>query len=103
MGELPPSDSEEEEEEEVKVVSHAVHDDPNAHAHIEDVHGDNENKIVRKGTGFVHMGELPPSDSEEEEEEVKVKGVSHAVHDDPNAHAHIEDLHGDNESKIVRK
>merc|ERR1712048_1531393 len=40
-----------------------------AHAKIEDSHGDNESKLARKGTGFVHVGELPPSDDEEEDEE----------------------------------
>merc|ERR1711959_312379 len=45
--------------------------DPNQHAKIQDTHGDNESKIVRKGTGFVHAGELPPTESEDEEEEEK--------------------------------
>jgi len=36
------------------------------HVQIQDSHADNENKIIRKGTGFVHIGELPPSDDEDE-------------------------------------
>eukprot|EP00971_Amphidinium_carterae_P178737 3545514-Amphidinium_carterae.1 len=34
----------------------------------QDSHGDNENKISRKGTGFVNMSDLPPSDDDEEDE-----------------------------------
>ena len=36
-----------------------------------------ENQIVRKGTGFVHMGELPASDDEDEVHHVKVQECGH--------------------------
>jgi len=61
------------------------------HVHIQDSHKDNENKISRKGTGFVHVGELPPSDDEDEEEEERPH------------HVQIKDSHGDCENKISRK
>jgi len=63
------------------------------HAKVDDSHGDGQKKLGRKGTGFVHMGELPPSDSEEEEEE------SHPVKE----HVKIQDSHADNSNKITRK
>jgi hypothetical protein len=51
-------------------------------ARIDDPHGDNENSIVRKGTGFIHL-----SDSLEKPQGKRVR---------------IDDQHGDNENKIVR-
>jgi hypothetical protein len=54
-----------------------VHLQPEQRARIDDPHGDNENGIFRKGTGFVRL----PS-------------TKHAVIDDP---------HGDNENGIFRK
>jgi serine/threonine protein kinase len=107
--------------------------DGHAHAKIQDAHGDNESKLVRKGTGFVHMGELPLSDSEDEEkgksnvkiqdshgdsESTLVRKGTGFVHlgdlplsddddsdhgKDEHAHAKIQDAHGDNESTLVRK
>ena len=37
--------------------------------HVQENADHTENKIARKGTGFVHSGELPPTDSEDEEED----------------------------------
>jgi serine/threonine protein kinase len=64
------------------------------HACINDKHGDNENKIARKGTGFVHIGELPPSDDEDEDED---EGPPKA------AHVEIKEEAGHTENKIARK
>jgi len=86
MGELPVSSDEEDDEEEGVPCEHRA---STGHAQIQDTHGDNENKLVRKGTGFVHVGELPPSDDEDEEEDTH--------------HVQITDSHGDNENKICRK
>jgi len=59
------------------------------HVKIQDSQGHTENKIARKGTGFVHVGELPPSDDEDEEEEAH--------------HVKIQDSQGHTENKIARK
>mmetsp|Transcript_141768 Transcript_141768/g.250498 ORF Transcript_141768/g.250498 Transcript_141768/m.250498 type:complete len:880 (-) Transcript_141768:158-2797(-) len=70
--------------------------DPDRHAKIQDSHGDNAGHITRKGTGFVHVGELPPSDDEDEDEEEEApKGGDH--------HVKIKDSHGDNAGHITRK
>eukprot|EP00444_Apocalathium_aciculiferum_P049544 CAMPEP_0183514374 /NCGR_PEP_ID=MMETSP0371-20130417/12835_1 /TAXON_ID=268820 /ORGANISM="Peridinium aciculiferum, Strain PAER-2" /LENGTH=682 /DNA_ID=CAMNT_0025711763 /DNA_START=32 /DNA_END=2078 /DNA_ORIENTATION=- len=78
MGELPPSDDEDEEEEEeeeepakpVKKEVHISEKDKVAAGHGQgDDDGQGGGRMSRKGTGFVHMGELPPSDSEDEEED----------------------------------
>jgi len=52
-------------------------------ARVSDSHGDNENNIFRKGTGFVHLSASS--------EKVQAR------------RAHIIDDHGDNENKILRK
>jgi len=66
------------------------------HVKIEDAHGDNESRIRRKGTGFVQLGELPPSDDEDDEEEEEEQ--EHRPE-----HVTINDTHGDNENRITRK
>lgn len=52
-------------------------------ASIDDPHGDNENKLLRKGTGFVHL-----SSSGDEPSKLR---------------ARIADEHGDNENGLLRK
>jgi len=74
MGELPPSDDEDEEEEEepaepVKKVQISEKDKDAARHGQGDDDGQSGGRMSRKGTGFVSMGELPPSDSEDEEED----------------------------------
>merc|ERR1712151_1153282 len=98
MGELPPSDDEESDAEDEGSI-----EEPRAKkvqmrtdrksVIIEDDHADNTNKLQRKGTGYVHITELPPSDDEadDEEEESTVasrKGVQ------------IKDHHGDNTNNL---
>jgi len=65
-----------------------------AHACINDRHGDNENKIVRKGTGFVHIGELPMTDDEDEDEDEGAQKPQHVA---------IKETEGHKENKIARK
>lgn len=50
------------------------------HARINDHHGDNENSIVRKGTGYIHLNDSMPQGKR----------------------VRIDDPHGDNENKLVR-
>lgn len=68
--------------------------DPDHHVKIQDSHGDNAGHITRKGTGFVHVGELPPSDDEDEEDEEEPVKKDHVK---------IKDSHGDNAGHITRK
>eukprot|EP00747_Dinoflagellata_sp_TGD_P128294 gnl/TRDRNA2_/TRDRNA2_174511_c0_seq5.p1 gnl/TRDRNA2_/TRDRNA2_174511_c0~~gnl/TRDRNA2_/TRDRNA2_174511_c0_seq5.p1 ORF type:complete len:1027 (+),score=298.89 gnl/TRDRNA2_/TRDRNA2_174511_c0_seq5:144-3224(+) len=81
VGELPPSDDEDSEEEEEKPKKKQV----NVHAGIEEKSqkADNVGHVARKGTGFVHTGDLPESDEESEEEQKPVKKVQ--VSDDSKA------------------
>merc|ERR1712087_363146 len=50
-------------------------------------HEKSDSKLARKGTGFVHVGELPPSDDEDDEEAKHVNiqaendGASHEKSD----------------------
>jgi len=91
LGELPHSDDEDDEEEEPAKPASGK-----AHVKIQDTGGGEAPrgvKLARKGTGFVHTGEVPASDDEEEVEDVPVK----------KGHAKIQDAHGDNESKLARK
>jgi len=66
---------------------------------INDSHGDNESSVVRKGTGFVRMSELPPSDDEDEDEEEDDAGQGKGT----TAIVTIADTHGDGENSITRK
>merc|ERR1719277_50091 len=58
------------------------------HAQINDSHGDNQGHIKRKGTGFVNMDELPPSDDEDEDDEDDDRPKPAA-----NGHVQIQDAH----------
>jgi len=98
LGELPPSDSEESEDEErPKPARVQIQDEKDAKAHDAEVC----NKLGRKGTGFVSVGELPPSDDEEdseEEEEAPRKGHVQISEDTgANTKGH------DGENKLARK
>jgi len=79
VGELPPSDDEDEDDEE--------DEKPQAkHVHMQeeqkkDAGGEAKGGgMVRKGTGFVHVGELPPSDDEDDEDEEDEKPAAKKVH-----------------------
>jgi len=71
-GELPQSDDEEDSDEEpkaapqkkVQVKERAVDLDKKKNVPVKE-----DGKMVRKGTGYVHVSELPPSDDEDEEDE----------------------------------
>lgn len=100
MSELPPSDDEDEDEEEEETPKpKGVTIEKDGHAHIkDDKEGGHENsKLARKGTGFVHMGELEFDDEDDEEEEETAAPAKKVEH------AKIQDSHGDNESKLARK
>lgn len=85
-------------------------------ASVSDSHGDNENKILRKGTGFVHLSsasEKAPGrqarilDDRGDNEKGKLRKGTGFVHLssllEKERHAQINDLHGDNENGILRK
>jgi len=79
VGELPPSDDEDEEEEEedekpkhVSMSSEAQHKDLKAQQAP-------AKGPIRKGTGFVHLGELPASDDEDDEDEDENEGPAKKV------------------------
>mmetsp|Transcript_48089 Transcript_48089/g.112422 ORF Transcript_48089/g.112422 Transcript_48089/m.112422 type:complete len:963 (+) Transcript_48089:18-2906(+) len=65
--ELPLTD--EEEEEALVSLQRKERKGAPGHVTIKDTHGDNHNNIARKGTGFVQLSDLPPSDDEDEDDE----------------------------------
>eukprot|EP00929_Paragymnodinium_shiwhaense_P019205 TRINITY_DN1317_c0_g1_i1.p1 TRINITY_DN1317_c0_g1~~TRINITY_DN1317_c0_g1_i1.p1 ORF type:complete len:1262 (-),score=481.25 TRINITY_DN1317_c0_g1_i1:205-3990(-) len=111
-GELPPSDDEDEEEEDTSQAQKAK---DGSRVHIQDSKEDKshekgqaQSKLARKGTGFVHAGELPPSDDEDEEEEetpAKAKAKDGRVHiaEDVKDKTHDKEAGGGAQSKLARK
>lgn len=69
---------------------------------IDDTRGDNENKLVRKGTGFVRADELPQND-QEELARLRCTGFSQLGDLQKLARVKIVDNHGDNQNKLIRK
>merc|ERR1712070_1042070 len=59
-------------------------------------HEAGESKLARKGTGFVQLGELPPSDDEDEDEEDHHVKINDSKED-------AGEKHEAGESKLARK